>query len=156
MNKLKSILPHFLRKKNTKTEPKSNLYVISGKPFQYRMRTIEIIGSTNKEDVDEAHDAIVSFLVDKFFKGKDCRVIKFKGKTYIRLKEKNPKPIKKQEKKKDWGFYKNSVPYIEINGHKHIVTLPMLQEYTSRSHGRIAKEYSRNSDRYVYHGKKRK
>lgn len=123
-----------------------------GQASQYKMPEIRIVSTLEKQDIDELHDMVVSFLVDKVFKGKNCHVVKWKGKTYIRLKE-DVKPIK-PKKKKDWGFSESGVPYIEINGNKHIVTQEMLQEYTSRP--RIADEYGRNSSRYYVYGKGKK
>lgn len=58
-------------------------------PAQYRLPIIKIVGIADKECIDEAHDAVVSFLVDKFFKDYDCHVFKYKGQTYMRVKNKD-------------------------------------------------------------------
>ena len=56
------------------------------KPIQRKLPEIKIVGNFDKEDIDEAYDAIVSFLVEKIFGSHDCHVFKYKGTTYIRMK----------------------------------------------------------------------
>lgn len=104
---------------------------------QYKMPEIRIVSTLEKQDIDELHDMVVSFLVDKVFKDKDCHVVKWKGNTYIRLKE-DVRPIKLHLKKrdlpkkeKDCGISENDRPC-------------------------IADEYSRNSSRYHVDGKGKK
>ena len=72
-----------------KKEKYNHKWHCGSSPAQYRLPIINIVGVTDKECVDEAHDAIISFLVDKFFKDYDCHVFRYKGKTYVRVKDKD-------------------------------------------------------------------
>ena len=84
--KFKEIVDKVNRKVWIWDEAKQDFDNVEQKRFQYSLPTIEFVGDMNAVSREEAHDAVISFLVDKYLKDYDCHVFKFKGKTYIRIK----------------------------------------------------------------------
>ena len=109
------------------------------KPIQWKLPEIKIVGNFDKEDIDEAHDAIVSFLVEKIFNGHDCHVFKYKGITYIRMKPNEPAEREHAVQKVDKT---TAMPYISIHQ-------PAERRVVFEPDGTIRDKYSRkNDDRY--------
>lgn len=108
-------------------------------PAQYSLPQIKFVGDATPEMREEAHDAVISYLVDKHFKDYDCHVLRFKGKTYIRMKKKP----KKHKHEVDAINATTAMPYVHIPDYIYKNPDVLLDKST------IAGQYSRkNTNRY--------
>lgn len=88
--KINALFNWSISKLKKEEQEKPGFYVWSDKPSaQYRLPTIKIIGNLSKEDIDEIRDFVIAHIVEEYFKDVPCHVYRFKGDTFIRLKNQN-------------------------------------------------------------------
>lgn len=140
--KIKSLFDKILSQIKKEEQEKHMVYVYNKPSAQYRLPTIKIVGNLDKEDIDEIRDFVIEHIVDEYFKNVPCHVFRFKGDTFIRLKNEDKVCCDKT----------TEIPFINIHKYDAYNTMVLEQQRLEQKYRPIAKtfvdEFRRSNSKY--------